>query len=85
MPAGRLASASTETTLHLEGRITSLEELRDTVVARVGGEVVRVRDVGEVVDHEVERRTLVRVDGQEAVSIEVVKQSAATRSRCPRT
>ncbi|MCB9685493.1 MAG: efflux RND transporter permease subunit [Alphaproteobacteria bacterium] len=75
VPAGRMTGDATETSLRLQGRYTDLDQIRDTVVSRAGGELVRVRDIGEVVDHQVERRTMVRVNGQEAVSLEVVKQS----------
>jgi hydrophobic/amphiphilic exporter-1 (mainly G- bacteria), HAE1 family len=75
VPAGRISSDDSETVLRLEGQFRSLDDIRGVVVSRTGSEFVRVRDVADVVDRALERRTLVRVNGKEAVALEVVKQS----------
>ena len=81
VPSGRIEDARTETVVRLQGQFTEVSQIADTVVAQVGGDVVRVRDVGDVVDHAVDRRTLIRVDGKDAVALEVVKQSGTQHDR----
>ncbi len=75
VPVGRLDQGVQEATLRLQGEVEHLEELEKLVVATVGTTPITVADLGEVVDGARERRTLVRVDGKEAVAIEVMKQS----------
>src|SRR5690606_4943071 len=75
IPAGRLDGAMTETSLRVEGEVDDWRTLADLVVANVGGQVVRVGDLGTVSDGVAEQRTLVRVAGQEAIALDVVKQS----------
>jgi hydrophobe/amphiphile efflux-1 (HAE1) family protein len=77
VPAGRFDQGATEATLRVQGQFTALAQVGDVVVARPGGAPVRVRDLGEVVDGSKERRTLVRIGGEEAVSLEVIKQAGA--------
>ena len=75
VPLGRLSQGPVETSLRLEGEVAAVEDIAGLVVASVGGSTVKVADLGEVVDGARERRTLVRVNGEEAVAIDILKQS----------
>lgn len=75
VPTGRLDQGTQETSLRLQGEVRRVDELARLVVATVGGVPVTVGDLGLVVDGAKERRTLVRVNGQEAVAIDIMKQS----------
>lgn len=75
VPIGRLDQGPQETTLRLQGEVSRVEDIANIIVVNYAGTPVRVSDLGEVVDGVGERRTLVRVNGQEAVAIEVMKQS----------
>lgn len=77
VPAGRLDGERTETSLRLRGQFSGVHEINRIAVADANGQIVRVEDVGEVVDGSQERRTYVRVNGQEAVSLDIVKQAGA--------
>jgi HAE1 family hydrophobic/amphiphilic exporter-1 len=75
IPGGRLTAGRTEEGLRTLGRIESVDAFNDLIVADFKGSPVRVRDVATVVDGEEEPRTLSRLNGQNAVSLLVRKQS----------
>ncbi|MGE3819519.1 MAG: efflux RND transporter permease subunit, partial [Isosphaeraceae bacterium] len=57
------------------GRLNTVEEFRDLIVANRNGYPIRLRDLGEVIDGAEEPRTLARLDDKNAVSLVVQKQS----------
>ncbi len=75
IPGGRLTADRRETGLRTLGRIETVEDFNDLIVAERPGGFVRVRDIGRAVDGEEEARTLSRLDGRNAVSMLVRKQS----------
>ncbi len=75
VPAGRVDSGTKEATLRLQGEVSEVGDLANIVVALAGGVPVRVGDLGVVVDGVKERRTLVRVNGHDAVALDILKQS----------
>lgn len=74
-PGGNIAEGNREIRVRVPGTYSSLDELRDTVILLRDGVPVRVRDVAQVTDGAADRRSLSRVDGQEAVRLMVYKQS----------
>jgi HAE1 family hydrophobic/amphiphilic exporter-1 len=75
IPGGRLTAGRSEEGLRTLGRIESVGAFSELIVADFKGSPVRVRDVATVVDGEEEPRTLSRLDGQNAVSLLIRKQS----------
>jgi HAE1 family hydrophobic/amphiphilic exporter-1 len=75
IPGGRLTSGRTEEGLRTLGRLESVAAFSDLIVADFKGSPVRVRDVATVVDSEEEPRTLSRLNGENAVSLLIRKQS----------
>jgi HAE1 family hydrophobic/amphiphilic exporter-1 len=75
VPGGRLTGPEREEGVRTLGRIESVPDFETVVVAETPRGPVRVRDIGEVVDGEEEPRSLSRLDGQNAVSLLVRKQS----------
>ncbi|WNG14022.1 efflux RND transporter permease subunit [Cystobacter fuscus] len=75
LPAGRLQLGSTELTVRSLGQFKSVEELRQLPVAqsRTGAQV-RLEEIATVTDGAEERRTTTRLNGQDAVILEIVKQ-----------
>jgi HAE1 family hydrophobic/amphiphilic exporter-1 len=57
------------------GRIEEASEFNNIIVADFKGAPVRVRDIGYALDGEEEARTLSRLDGENAVSLLIRKQS----------
>jgi hydrophobic/amphiphilic exporter-1 (mainly G- bacteria), HAE1 family len=80
LPGGRVAQARRELVLRTVGRVRTPAEFADLIVADVGGQPVRVRDLGpvdNVQDTVEEPRSLARFDGRNAVALVVQKQSGS--------
>ena len=75
IPGGRLTAGSREEGVRTLGRIESPVGFEDLIVADIKGGPVRIRDIGSVVDAEEEPRTLARLDGRNAISLVIRKQS----------
>ena len=75
IPGGRLTWDTREEGLRTLGRIEEAGAFSDIIVADVKGAPVRIKDIGHAVDGEEEARTLSRLDGDNAVSLLVRKQS----------
>ncbi|MEN9579597.1 MAG: hypothetical protein RJA70_2606 [Pseudomonadota bacterium] len=76
VPAGRFDEGDREVSVRALGEFTSVEQIRDTIVANApDGSAVRLRDVARVDDDFAEIRNEIRVNGQDAVTFDVRKQS----------
>ena len=75
IPGGRLTGGTREEGVRTLGRIETPEGFEDLIVADRQTGPVRVRDVATVVDAEEEPRTLARLNGRNAVSLVIRKQS----------
>ena len=76
VPAGRLDLGPNELTVRALGQFKTVEELENLPVARnpVTGSQVLLREVATVTDGVADRRTVARLNGKDAVVLEVVKQ-----------
>ncbi|HEY0929134.1 MAG TPA: efflux RND transporter permease subunit [Gemmatimonas sp.] len=77
VPAGRVEQGANERIVRVTGRITDAKQFEDVIVALRNGQPVRVRDVARVEIGTEEERSLALVNGERAVSIDVVKVSGA--------
>lgn len=75
LPAGQIDQGNIEITIRTQGEYVSLEQLRDTVVATDGIQMVRLRDVAAVVDAWQKVRQIVRINGESGMRLAVQKQS----------
>jgi HAE1 family hydrophobic/amphiphilic exporter-1 len=75
IPGGRVEQERREFVLRTMGRIETPADFNKVVVTTVGGVPVRIRDIGRAEDTAEEPRSLARLDGREAVSLIVQKQS----------
>jgi hydrophobic/amphiphilic exporter-1 (mainly G- bacteria), HAE1 family len=75
VPAGRYEEGSREISVRAMGELDEVDTLRDLVVSMSQGSSVRLRDVADVQDGFEDLRTRIRVNDEEAVAFEVVKQS----------
>jgi hydrophobe/amphiphile efflux-1 (HAE1) family protein len=76
VPAGHYDEGAREVSVRTVGEFKNVDQIRDVIVATAkDGSVVRLRDVANVVDGFADETTLVRVNGDEAVTFEVRKQS----------
>ena len=76
-PGGRMTRDTGETVIRTLGRVTSIGEFEEIVVATNDGVPITVADIGRVEDGVEEPRSLSRYDGQNAVSLIIRKQSGA--------
>ncbi len=77
VPGGNVTSGSREMPLRTMGRIEDPREFNNLVLAEVGGQPVRIRDVGEATDGTKEQRSVARLNGVPTVTLEVRRQSGA--------
>src|SRR5207244_53899 len=75
LPAGHLALGPTELTVRTLGQFKDVEEIRSLPVAQSkAGSQIRLEEVARVIDGVAERRTVARLNGNDAIIVEVVKQ-----------
>ena len=75
LPAGHLALGPTELTVRTLGEFKNVEELRNLPIAQSKtGSQVRLAEVATVTDGAAEKRTMARLNGKDAIIVEVVKQ-----------
>lgn len=77
MPVGLLSGPKEDTMVRVEGRVRDAKAFADVVVATRNGSVVRLADLGELVEREREATSISRVDGVPAISFNVFKQQDA--------
>ncbi|MFN8005984.1 MAG: efflux RND transporter permease subunit [Terriglobia bacterium] len=75
IPGGWVEHGIQELTLRTLGRVHKVEEFNDIILKTVNGSPVRVSDVAVVEDGVEEPRSLARLNGKEAIVLEVRKQS----------
>ena len=76
VPAGHFDEGLREVSVRTVGEFKNVEQIRSVIVATAkDGSAVRLADIAKVDDGFAEQRTLVRVNGDEAVTFEVRKQS----------
>lgn len=74
-PGGRLTREDGETVLRTLGRVRSVHEFSNIVVATHNAAPITIADLGRAEDDVVEPRTVSRFDGKNAVSLIIRKQS----------
>jgi len=75
VPGGRVDQGKRELVLRTLGRVQRAEDFSRIIIVNVDGRPIRVADIGYVEDGVEEPRTLARLDGKEAVVLQVRKQS----------
>ena len=77
VPGGQIKRDGKAVSLRTEGQYASAAEIENVILRSAGGSTVRVKDVGVVVDGYEDRLSTTRLDGADAVSFSVRKQSGA--------
>ncbi len=78
IPAGRVEGEQREFAVRSRGDLVTAAEFGAIVVAGAGDQVVRLRDVADVVVGPEDERTAMRYNGQPALGLGVAKQSKAS-------
>ncbi len=77
VPVGLLSSAKEDALVRVEGRLRDAKAFNDVVVATHGSLVIRLGDLGTLVEREQEPTSYARVDGTPAIAFLVYKQQDA--------
>jgi len=77
VPGGRVDEAGVEYTVRTMGKLTSVSQFNDIVIDNPHGQPIYLKDIATVADSIEERRSLARVNGEEAVSLGITRQSGA--------
>ena len=77
VPGGQIQRDGKAVSLRTQGQYASAAEIENVILRSAGGSTVRVKDVGGVVDGYEDRLSTTRLDGADAVSFSVRKQSGA--------
>jgi hydrophobic/amphiphilic exporter-1 (mainly G- bacteria), HAE1 family len=75
IPGGSFLSGPAEIALRTMGRIQNVEDFNKVIIAYSGGSVITFGDIGRVSDTVEEPRSVARLDGRDAVSLNIRKQS----------
>jgi len=77
LPAGAVTEGGSRQTIQVEGRIPDIRDFTDIIVARRGGQPVRLGDVADVVLDLAEPESLALIDGNRALAVDIVKTQGA--------
>jgi hydrophobe/amphiphile efflux-1 (HAE1) family protein len=77
LPGGQMKRDGQTISLRTKGEFETAEEIEHVILRSDAGSTVRVRDVGRVVDGFEERTSTTRLNGADAVSFSIKKQSGA--------
>ncbi len=81
LPGGRVIHGSEELGLRTLGRVSSVDQFSDVIIANRGGTPIRVRDVARVEDGAEELRSWSVLQGKDVVSVEIRRQSGTNTVR----
>ncbi|MEM9379987.1 MAG: efflux RND transporter permease subunit, partial [Planctomycetota bacterium] len=74
---GQIREGSTDYLVRTLNEFESVEEIRELAIARVGGAVVRIRDVATVDRTHAEREVVTKLSGREAVEVAIYREAGA--------
>ena len=77
IPAGRIESSQREFTVLAESDLRTAEQFNEMIIRDSGGYPVRLRDVGTARLGALDERSVIRVNGNPAMGLGIVKQSTA--------
>lgn len=78
MPTGKIEGSLKQYTVRLLGKVKSLDELRNIIVSKsLTGQTIKLIDIAEVSDGIAEPTTLSRINRNDAIGIQIKKQTDA--------
>ena len=77
VPGGQVRRDGKAVSLRTQGQYKAASEIEHVILRSTGGSTIRVKDVGTVVDGYQDRISTTRLNGQDAVSFSIRKQSGA--------
>ncbi|MCW5626214.1 MAG: efflux RND transporter permease subunit, partial [Burkholderiales bacterium] len=77
LPAGALSAREAERLVKVQGRIQSVQQFRDIIVARRANSPIYLWQVADVIDGHEEEESAALVDGRRGLALDVVKAQSA--------
>jgi hydrophobic/amphiphilic exporter-1 (mainly G- bacteria), HAE1 family len=77
LPAGKIEQGQYQVTLRAPAEFTSIDQIRETVVAQREGAAVTIRQIARVKDTYEKLTRIIRVNGERGVRVAIRKQSGA--------
>ncbi len=77
LPAGKLERGDRDVSIRTLGKVTSVDQLANTVIKNDQGVQVLLRDIAAIKDTTKEVESISRLNGRRAVGLDLVKQSGA--------
>ncbi|KKB85103.1 nodulation protein NolG [Devosia limi DSM 17137] len=77
LPAGTITEGQVARSIQIEGRLEQIDDFADIIVARTGGQPVRLGDVATISAGAAEDESLAFINGQRALAIDIVKVQGA--------
>ena len=77
IPAGKIKTRENSTSIRLLGKIQDIEQLRNLTLASQNGVEIRLSDVADVQDTEEEAEKIARIDQENTLLLQVLKQTDA--------
>jgi len=75
---GKIEGITSQYTIRLSGKITSLDQLRDIVISKnANGSLIKLSDISEIVDGIAEHDNLNKINGESSIGVQIQKQSDA--------
>ncbi|MCP4678366.1 MAG: efflux RND transporter permease subunit [Deltaproteobacteria bacterium] len=74
-PAGNLTLGGSKYSVRIPGEYKDVKQMEDIVVKSPGGNPIRLKDIGRVIDGFEERQTISRTDGTESITLRVKKRA----------
>lgn len=76
-PTGNLKTRENSTLIRLSGKISSVNELRNLMISSKNGQNIRLSDIAEVQDTQKEVDKIARINQENTIMLQVVKQTEA--------
>ncbi|MCC2591479.1 efflux RND transporter permease subunit [Chryseobacterium sp. MFBS3-17] len=76
-PTGNLKTRENSTLIRLSGKISSVDELRNLMISSRNGQNIRLSDIAEVQDTQKEVDKIARINQENTIMLQVVKQTEA--------
>src|SRR5205085_11499621 len=77
IPGGNFVAGPSEIALRTMGRLTNVSDFARVILSQQNGSVIKLGDVGRVLDTVQEIRYITRVDGKPSISLDIRKQSGS--------
>jgi HAE1 family hydrophobic/amphiphilic exporter-1 len=75
---GKIEGITSQYTIRLSGKITSLDQLRDIIISKnANGSLIKLSDISEIVDGIAEHDNLNKINGESSIGVQIQKQSDA--------